>query len=145
MWERRYGHLADAGQQWLEEVFRHYRENVDRIVTEAGRRGVHVFAVTVQADRARISPSSLAYMQRENGYIRELPKRFPHVTLVDFEPVLDALYPGGARPDCEPYEPNPVMGGCGDPYHLGPRGHEVLADLLGPVLERWAQTRQGTR
>ncbi len=143
LWEARYGHLANRGPEWREEVFRHYSENMSRIVADAGRRGVHVFAVTVQADRSRMSAESKAYMKMENEFIRGLPARFPHVTLVDFEPVLDARYPDGARPDCEPYEPNPVTGGCGDPYHLGPRGHEVLADLLGPVLERWVASRAG--
>lgn len=142
LWEGRYGHLAGRGPEWRAEVFRHYSENVSRIVEDAGRRGVHVFAVTVQADRGVISEESAAYMDMENRFIRDLPSRFPHVTLVDFEPVLDARYPGGARPDCEPFEPNPVTGGCGDPYHLGPRGHEVLADLLGPALERWVESRR---
>lgn len=141
LWEARYGHLAGRGPEWREEVFRHFSENVSRIVEDAGRRGVHVFAVTAQADRRVISPESRAYMEMENAFIRGLPARYPQVTVVDFEPVLDARYPGGARPDCEPYEPNPVTGGCGDPYHLGPRGHEVLADLLGPVLERWVESR----
>lgn len=141
LWENRYGHLANNTTEWREAVFRQYAENMDRIVTEAGEHGVHVFAVTVQADRARIIEASRAYMEMENRYIRELPARFRHVTLVDFEPVLDAMYPNGPKPDCEPFEPDPILGGCGDPYHLGPRGHEVLADLLGPVLERFVATR----
>ncbi len=144
LWERRHEHKAGCDPACQDKVFRHYRENMDRIVTAAGERGIHVFAVTLQANRAAIGRESAAHMARVNEYIRALPARFGHATLVDFEPVLDARYPEGARPDCEPFEPNPVTGGCGDPYHLGPRGHEVLADLLGPVLEEWAEARKAT-
>lgn len=142
MWIAQRRYQPQRSPERRQEVFEEYAANIDKIITEAGRKGLHVFAVTVQADKGRLNEESLAYMALENGYIRELPKRFTHVTLVDFEPVLDKLYPNGPKQDCEPYEPDPVAGGCGDPFHLGPMGHKILADLIGPVLESWASARE---
>lgn len=140
LWQNRYGHVASASPEWIQQVYERYRKNMDEIVSEAERRGIHVFASTVQAYKARVSEQSRQYMALENSYIRELPRRFSNVTLVDFEPVLDALYPDGPKPDCEPFEYNPLSGECGDPYHLGPKGHEILADTLAPAIEKWLET-----
>ena len=145
LWRHRYDHLEVRDPRWVEEVFRSWSANVTWIIEEARRRGIAVFAVTAAADRSRISEASQTYLALENNFLRGLPSRYSHVVLVDFEPVLDARYPDGPRPDCEPFEPDPVRGGCGDPYHLGPRGHEILADLLGPALERWVRDREPRR
>lgn len=136
-WTHRYDFEDRLDRATVEATFRNYAKNIDHIVEAAERRGVHVFAATVAADRRGIAQESIAYMAMENTHVRGLPERFPNVTLVDFDPLLAARYPEGPTPTCEPFEADPHSNRCGDPYHLGPRGHEILADLLASEIERW--------
>ncbi|RJO68954.1 MAG: SGNH/GDSL hydrolase family protein [Myxococcales bacterium] len=123
-----------------DRVFAHYAANLDRLIEMARRNGERVFVVTVVADYSRICLSNRSYLDKVNQYARNLPARQPHVTVIDFAEEFWKRYPNGraAPDDCTPFEPAATPGECGDPYHLGPAGHKLIADMLQPVIERWA-------
>ena len=139
IWSQRYDHTYEVTDKVIEEVFSRYAANMDAIVKVAQSHKAHVFVATVSADKRVISEQSKTYMDMENAHMRGLAERFPNVTLIDFEPKLDAMYPDGPDADCQPYEPLPYSSGCGDPFHLGIKGHEILADMLEPEIEKWLQ------
>jgi lysophospholipase L1-like esterase len=139
IWSQRYDHTYVVTDKIIEEVFSRYAANMDEIVKVAQSHKAHVFVATVSADKRVLSKQSKTYMDMENAHIRGLAERFPNVTLIDFEPKLDAMYPDGPDADCQPYEPLPYSSGCGDPFHLGIKGHEILADMLEPEIEKWLQ------
>lgn len=137
MKQEQYERAASASIDKARAVLRTFSLNLETIIDLAAANQQRMFVVTVSANL-----NHREYLNLLNDYLRSLPARYPHVTLVDFAAVIEAKYPSGRLADCEPYEPVPnVPGQCGDPYHLGPKGHELLAETLAPPIEQWAASR----
>ena len=118
-------------------TFEHYRGNLERILQLAAERHMHVFISSLAQSWSDTGEASIRYTETVNEYLRGLPERHRDVTFVDFASRLHEAYPNGRLADCEPFEAAPGFERCGDPYHLGPRGHELLADTFEPVLRDW--------
>jgi hypothetical protein len=124
-------------------IFERYRDNIEAILALARERGMHVFVSTVVADGSRISPPNVEYLRMVNDYLKSLAVTHPDVSVVDFEARIAEIYPLGRLPDCEPFEAIPGTTECGDHSHLGPQGHELLADLFEPVIAAWKPAARG--
>jgi hypothetical protein len=122
----------------VERIFEEFRGNLDRIVALAAEHGLHVFVITLAMDESRVLPDGLKYIATVNDYLRSLPARQPHVTVVDFARRVAERFPDRDVRACEPYELGLTPGECGNQYHLSRKGHALLAELLEPVLSEWA-------
>jgi lysophospholipase L1-like esterase len=127
------GRLECWGRDF-EETFPYLRANTEEILRASSGAGIPVLVVTLAGNTNTMSPEYRSFTERVNPYLRDLPARFPNVTLVDFAAAVEASYPRGPGPDCAPFEAGREPGACGNAVHLGPAGHALMADLLEPRL-----------
>lgn len=113
------------------------RENFEGIVQSARRMGARIIACTVIIFPERTTESAARHIHAVNAFVRELAARYDHVTLVDTAQIARQTYPDGPAADCSPLEGGLTPGTCGNEFHLNPEGHQLVADQLIPVLERW--------
>jgi hypothetical protein len=137
LWWARQSILAAPGSEKVAVVLEQYQRNIERLLALAERYGCRVFAVTLSLDRSAVAQEAGRYTDQVNDFLRSLPGRHPGITVVDFAAEIANRYPAGRLTDCEPYEAAPEAERCGDPWHLGPRGHEILAGMLEPALLAW--------
>jgi lysophospholipase L1-like esterase len=116
------------------------RPNVESIIKMAREHGDTVFLLTMVMNLKNVADSTVFYVTMMNEYYRSLATRYDNVIVVDFARAFEIKYPDGALPNGEPFEMrNDGSGQPGDPFHLGPVGHQMIADTLEPEIRMWAE------
>jgi lysophospholipase L1-like esterase len=116
------------------------KPNVESIIKMAQQHGDTVFVVTPVLNSKNVANITNIYSTMINDYYRSLSARYDNVTLVDFARAFATRYPDGALPNGEPFEMrNDGSGQPGDPFHLGPVGHQMIADTLEPEIRMWVE------
>ncbi len=110
-------------------VLEKYRTHIEQIVRHAKEHGVRVLMVTQILDADRVGGHSIAFWQKQVVVQKRIAKEHAHVDLLDFQDVI-AKRTFNTTSRKELFETVPGSERGGDPYHMGPEGHRLLADML---------------